>query len=163
MQVIKNEKILKLESEQICEIMPHQDPFLFLNKATISENSATGTYEITGKEYFLKGHFKKQPIFPASIMMEAIGQLGVLFLLTSKNQNLAKLHIDNKRIMFTHCDECRCHMLCKPGDILDLNLKLEKIRVPFIKFKDCIVNNSSKKVFKTNRISLVFDLKKIKI
>lgn len=152
-------KSFSLTHEQIVEIMPHQDPFLFLDEATIHKDSAVGSYKITGDEYFLKGHFKQQPVFPASIMIEAVGQLGVLFLLTSNSLGLP-YPIDNDKIMFTRCDECRCHTLCQPGDTLTLKLKLEKVRAPFIKFEDCLVSKGGEKVFRTNGISLVFGFKK---
>ena len=53
--------------------MPHREPFLFLETATIDEIEAFATYKISGNEYFLEGHFKENPVFPASIMIEALG------------------------------------------------------------------------------------------
>ena len=55
--------------EEIASLMPHRDPFLFLESATIAGDKATAKYKITGNEYFLEGHFKENPIFPASIII----------------------------------------------------------------------------------------------
>ena len=66
--------------EEIASLMPHREPFLFLESVKIDGEEATGTYKISGNEYFLEGHFKENPVFPASIMIEALGQLCVFFL-----------------------------------------------------------------------------------
>ena len=70
-----------LPIEHIGAVMPVQPPFLFLNEASVSSTGANGKYKITGQEFFLQGHFKDNPVMPASIMLEALGQLAVLFLL----------------------------------------------------------------------------------
>ena len=57
--------------EEIASLMPHREPFLFLESVKIDGDEATGTYGISGNEYFLDGHFKENPVFPASIMIEA--------------------------------------------------------------------------------------------
>ena len=67
--------------EEIASLMPHREPFLFLETAKIDDKEAIATYRISGNEYFLEGHFKENPVFPASIMIEALGQLCVFFLL----------------------------------------------------------------------------------
>src|SRR3954464_11775374 len=57
--------------EHIGAVMPVQPPFLFLNEASVSSTAANGKYKITGQEFFLQGHFKDNPVMPASIMLEA--------------------------------------------------------------------------------------------
>src|ERR1700734_362057 len=70
-----------LPIEHIGAVMPVQPPFLFLNEASVSSTGANGKYRISGQEFFLQGHFKDNPVMPASIMLEALGQLAVLYLL----------------------------------------------------------------------------------
>ena len=149
---------IRLTHDEIADIMPHQEPFLFLDEADIGLGNARGSYKITGEEYFLKGHFKEEPVFPASIMIEAVGQLAVLFLLTSKGLELPH-PVDNKKIMFTACEDSSCHQICRPGDVLEFSVAVKKVRAPFIKFQDCMVSKEGKKVFKTGGISLAFALK----
>ena len=62
-----------LPIEHIGAVMPVQPPFLFLNEASVSSTGANGKYKITGQEFFLQGHFKDNPVMPASIMLEALG------------------------------------------------------------------------------------------
>ena len=70
-----------LPIEQISAVMPIQSPFLFLNEGSVSSSGANAKYKITGQEFFLRGHFKDNPVMPASIMLEALGQLAVLYLI----------------------------------------------------------------------------------
>ena len=90
--------------EEIASVMPQQDPFLFLESATLNGEVATGTYKISGAEGFLEGHFKNNPVFPASIMIEALGQLGVFYLLKGDSSHFnGPIRPDS--IFFTSCDD----------------------------------------------------------
>ena len=42
--------------EEIASLMPHREPFLFLESVKIDGDVATGSYKISGNEYFLEGH-----------------------------------------------------------------------------------------------------------
>ena len=102
--------------DDILEVMPHQAPFLFIDSAKIIDGVFTASYKIRGSEDFLQGHFKNNPVFPASIMIEALGQVGVLYLLKSGADEL-KREVRPDSIYFTSCDGVRCHRVCKPGDV----------------------------------------------
>lgn len=147
---------MHLSSETIEKLLPHSNPFLFIQEATINETTITGQYTISGDEYFLKGHFKEEPIFPASIMFEALGQLGVLFLLTSQHPALEK-KVDNKRIMFVACDRTSCHTIMRPGDTLHMQLQLDRIRYPLAKFSGLVNNQHGKKVLSMESATLAFN------
>lgn len=149
-------KLLTLQSQEIEQILPHAPPFLFIQEATIEQNSITGRYTISGEEYFLKGHFKEEPIFPASIMFEALGQLGVLFLLKCEHPSLTK-KIDNKRMMFVACNRTACHTVMRPKDTLNMQLQLDRIRHPLVKFNGLVTNQHGKKVLSMEGLTLAFN------
>ena len=71
------------------------NPFFFLEEVTIDGDEARGRYKITGNEYFLEGHFKEQPVFPASIMIEALGQMCVFYLLQGNHEVCPKSRPSN--------------------------------------------------------------------
>jgi len=123
-----------LPLEQVAAVMPQQPPFLFVREATLSSAWATGTYTITGDETFLAGHFKDNPIFPASIMLEALGQLAVLYLLEAPSSQLGA-PVDPKTILFTGAEGVRCHRVCRPGDVLKLSVKPKRLRMPLATFE----------------------------
>ena len=126
-----------LPIEQIAAVMPIQPPFLFLNEASVSSNGANGKYKITGQEFFLQGHFKDNPVMPASIMLEAIGQLAVLFLLEGAATEPGKV-ISPNTIFFTGCEGVRAHRVCRPGDILTLSIKPKRMKMPLATFEGAI-------------------------
>lgn len=123
-----------LPIEVIASVMPQQPPFLFLREATLSSAWATGSYTITGQEVFLPGHFRDGPVFPASILLESLGQLAVLYLLQAANPQFEGA-IDPKTIYFTGCDGVRCHRICRPGDVLKLSVKPKRLRMPLATFE----------------------------
>ena len=126
-----------LPIEHIGAVMPVQPPFLFLNEASVSSTGANGKYKITGQEFFLQGHFKDNPVMPASIMLEALGQLAVLFLLEGAPAEPGKA-IGANTIYFTGCEGVRAHRMCKPGDILTLSIKPKRMKMPLATFEGAI-------------------------
>lgn len=138
--------------------LPHRHPFLFLDTASLFTDAAEGTYAITGKEFFLPGHFKDEPVFPASLMLEGLGQLGALFLLTTQHAELA-YPVDNRRVLFVSSERISCHNIARPGQTLAYSIQLSKLRPPFIKFHGKITIEG-KKIASIEDMTLAFDYKK---
>ena len=143
-----------LPIEHIGTVMPVQPPFLFLNEASVSSTGANGKYKITGQEFFLQGHFKDNPIMPASIMLEALGQLAVLFLLEGAPTEPGKM-IGSNTNFFTGCEGVRAHRMCKPGDILTLSIKPKRMKMPLATFEGAIRVGQEKAVI-AEEITLTF-------
>src|ERR1017187_5658784 len=143
-----------LPIEQIAVIMPIQPPFLFLNEASVSSHAANAKYKISGQEFFLQGHFKDNPVMPASIMIEAMGQLAVLYLLEGHPAEPGKV-VHTTQIFFTGCEGVRAHRQCKPGDILTLSIKPKRNKMPLATFEGSIRVGQEKAVI-AEEISLIF-------
>ena len=141
--------------EEIASLMPHREPFLFLETAKIDGEVATATYKISGNEYFLEGHFKENPVFPASIMIEALGQLCVFFLLKGDNTSLSS-KVDPNTIFFTSCDGVKCRRICKPGDKLTMKVQVSRIRHPLACFQGEITVDGERTAH-AEEIKLAFD------
>ena len=135
--------------------MPHKEPFLFLESVTVEGEEVRGDYKITGNEYFLEGHFKEQPIFPASIMIEALGQLCVFYLLKGDHPGLTE-KVDPKTIFFTSCDGVKCRRICQPGDKLSMKIRVSRVRHPLACFSGEI-NVGGEKTATAEEIKLAFD------
>lgn len=128
--------------EEIAGLMPHQPPFLFLQQARIEEGSAEGSYRIGGDEAILEGHFKGDPIFPASLLLEALGQLCVLYLLNQwRNGGPSG---DAVRVLFASCDGVRCHRVCHPGETLRLSVKFLREHDPLSVFSGQVFVNGER-------------------
>lgn len=120
-------------AEQILACMPQQPPFLFLQEARVESDGAVGIYRISGQEAFLEGHFRGNPIFPASLMLEALGQLAVFYLLKTTDEAL-RAQVDPTNIYFLSADGVRCQRLCRPTDTLELSVKLQRVHAPLAQF-----------------------------
>ena len=73
-----NEQAQFFSKDDILAIMPQQPPFLFIDEAEYSDGVIVGRYKIKETEVFFDGHFKGNPVFPGTLMLEALGQLCVL-------------------------------------------------------------------------------------
>jgi 3-hydroxyacyl-[acyl-carrier-protein] dehydratase len=142
--------------EHIGSVMPVQPPFLFLNEASVSSTAANGKYKITGQEFFLQGHFKDNPVMPASIMLEALGQLAVLYLLEGMPTEPGKV-VSPQTIFFTGCEGVRAHRVCKPGDILSLSVKPKRMKMPLATFEGAIRVGQEKAVI-AEEVTLTFGI-----
>jgi 3-hydroxyacyl-[acyl-carrier-protein] dehydratase len=67
-------------------------------------------------------------------MLEALGQLAVLFLLEGQIGEAGKV-VDHRTIFFTSCEGVRCHRICKPGDVLILSIKPKRLKSPLATFE----------------------------
>ena len=143
-----------LMGDELRAIMPISAPFLFLDDARISPVQATASYRITGQEFFLAGHFKNNPVMPASIMLEALGQLGVLHLLSGLPVDAGKV-VGAQTIFFASTDGVRCSRVCKPGDVLTLTLKPKRIKEPLAVYTGSIRVGQEKAVI-AEEITLTF-------
>lgn len=141
--------------EEVASLMPHKEPFLFLESVTVEGEEVRGDYKITGNEYFLEGHFKEQPIFPASIMIEALGQLCVFYLLKGEHPGLTE-KVDPKTIFFTSCDGVKCRRICQPGDKLSMKIRVSRVRHPLACFSGEI-SVGGEKTATAQEIKLAFD------
>jgi len=149
------ERPVHVHVAEIIALMPQQPPFLFVQEATLRSDEARGVYKIAGDEFFLEGHFKNNPVLPASIMLEALGQLAVLYLLKTKREELTA-PVSSKKIFFTACDGVRCQRICKPGDLLTLVVKPKRIKHPLGMFEGHITCGTEKVAF-AEEICLTFD------
>ena len=114
-----------LGREQIEEILPHRDPFLFLDEVLVLEPGVrvVARKQVREDEWFLTGHFPGRPIMPGVIIVEAMAQTGAVAVLADE-ANRGKL------ALFAGIDDCRFKRIVEPGDVLELRCELERVRGP---------------------------------
>ena len=67
---------MNLNTEEIKKLIPHRDPFLFVDTCEIIVPGEHGKSKklFSANEYFFKGHFPDNPIVPGVIIVEAMAQ-----------------------------------------------------------------------------------------
>lgn len=113
----------ELDTQTIMKILPHRDPFLFVDKIISLEKGkrATGIKNVTINDYFFKGHFPGRPVMPGVLILEAMAQVGGVMMLASE-ENKGKL------AFFLAADNIKFRKTVVPGDQLILEVEAGKIK-----------------------------------
>jgi len=106
-----------LDVEAIKKILPHREPFLFVDRIIHLERGkkAIGIKNVTINDYFFKGHFPGRPVMPGVIMVEAMAQVGGVMML-SLEENKGKL------AFFMTINNIKFRKTVVPGDQLVLEV-----------------------------------------
>ena len=112
-----------LTKEQILEILPQRDPFLFVDSITelVPGERVTGIKTVLGTEDFFRGHFPNKPVMPGVLIIETMAQIGAIGVL-SIPENKGKI------AYFTGIKEAKFKKMVIPGDTLIITCELSKMR-----------------------------------
>lgn len=124
----ESQKTKGLDILQLFKLMPHRYPFLLVDRVTDYEPGvfAKGYKNLTFNEPFFQGHFPENPIMPGVLQIEAMAQLGAAAFATLPDQ-------DDKLILFAGIDNARFKNVVRPGDRLDMEIQVIKIKGPIVK------------------------------
>ncbi len=113
----------QFDASVVMKILPHRQPFLFVDKVLSLERGKriTAVKNVTINDYFFEGHFPGKPIMPGVLIIEAMAQAGGIMML-SVGENLGKI------AFFLAADKVKFRKTVVPGDSLILEAELGKLK-----------------------------------
>ncbi len=103
----------------IKNILPHRPPFLLVDKVLeMNDKNITAVKNVSLNEPFFVGHFPDEPIMPGVLQVEAMAQVGGIFVLNQVNE--PELY----STYFLKINDVRFRSKVVPGDVLVFTIEL---------------------------------------
>jgi len=108
-----------MDIQKIRSLLPHRYPFLMVDKIIeIKENHIVGIKNITNNEPIFTGHFPAEPVFPGVMQIEAMAQVGGLFVLNQLDPT------KTYSTYFMKIDGIKFRRKIVPGDTLKIKVEM---------------------------------------
>jgi 3-hydroxyacyl-[acyl-carrier-protein] dehydratase len=121
---------LKLNAEQIRELLPHRYPMLPVDRALESgELDVVAEKLVSANEPFLTGHFPDRPIMPGVLILEAVAQTAGVWVFWHQREEAGR------GIALVAVRKARLRRPVVPGDIMRLSARLLHKRGSFFHFE----------------------------
>lgn len=114
---------MKLNSNQIQEILPHRYPFLMVDtiEEIVDEKTIIGKKNVTVNEAIFMGHFPEKHVMPGVLLVEALADTGAVLL-------LIKEEYKGKLVYLAGINRMRFKKMVVPGDSVYLYCTLKAMR-----------------------------------
>lgn len=122
-----------MDIHQILKLLPHRYPILLVDRVLDIEKgkSINALKNVTINEPFFNGHFPHRPVMPGVLMLEALAQAAALLAFVT----LDMVPDDKTIYYFAGIDGARFKRPVEPGDVLLLNVELDRMKAGIFKFK----------------------------
>ena len=116
--------MLKLNKEDIINLLPHREPMLLIDELSEIDklSSATALVKVRKNSFFVQGHFPDNPVMPGVLIVEAFGQTAAA--LTA--HGIDKSTYENKLVFLMGVEKARFRNPVIPD--CTLMLKIDAIR-----------------------------------
>ncbi len=110
-------------TREIEALIPHRWPMLMVDRIVEYDADArriVGIKGIAATEWWAQGHFPGLPILPGVLQVEALAQTMAVYVAKQPG-------FGNRIGLFAGIDECRFKRVVVPGDVLRLEVTMEKL------------------------------------
>ncbi len=110
---------MKLNIEEIKKLIPHREPFLFVDNCEIIISGEQGKSEkfFSENEHFFKGHFPDNPIVPGVIIIEAMAQTAGIVVSYKLKE------FDEKSVLFMSVNKAKFRKPILPNEKVSFEVK----------------------------------------
>ena len=112
-----------LSTAEIQKLIPHRWPMLMVDRIVEYEPSRgyiRGEKAVTATEWYFQGHFPQLPVMPGVLQVEALAQTMAVYVAQQEG-------FGDRIGLFAGIDECRFKRVVKPGDVLRLEVTMDKL------------------------------------
>jgi UDP-3-O-[3-hydroxymyristoyl] N-acetylglucosamine deacetylase/3-hydroxyacyl-[acyl-carrier-protein] dehydratase len=108
---------------RILDILPHAYPFVLVDRVVeiVDDTEIHAIKNVTINEPYFTGHYPGNPVMPGVLQIESMAQAAGLLL-------LRKISAEGKVALFMSADKVKFRRAVIPGDRLDIEVKILKIR-----------------------------------
>jgi len=110
-------------TREIEALIPHRWPFLLVDRIVeydVAAKRIVGIKGITATEWYFQGHFPGLPVVPGVIQVEALAQTMAVYVAKQPG-------FGNRIGLFAGIDDCRFKRIVVPGDVLRLEITMDKL------------------------------------
>ncbi len=143
---------------EIKKLIPHREPFLYLDKLVNIQKlkNATGIKTFKINEFFFQGHFPGEPVVPGVILIETMAQTAAALIAYS-----LKSETFDKIVYLMNVDEAKFRNPVFPNTKVFCNVKSLRSRGRVWKFIGEMYDDKEKKICESKWSAMIMDRKNV--